>query len=462
MIVELNDTYQHSTPQEQLKNQKMSKKFLLFFLCLTVFLTVIFSKVRYTDSDPIASLLVSQAIIKQGTVKLDSYKSIFERYRCVITENEDVYGCVIYKKNNHYYYYFPLGTPVFSVPFVAIINIIGYDVIDYEKRFQIIISAINATLIFALLFFLACLYLDDTKSFLISGVTWFGTSFASTTGTALWSHNFATLFALLAIYLSIRSVKTSNFNLWPVIAISLFSCYLCRPTMMLLSPFLIFYLFLFSKKSAIYIIALISVFLIAFVGFSFYEFGQPLPDYYLPQRLSGEHFVDAIYGNLLSPSRGILVFSPFLLIPLVYFRNVYNSIKNEKSLLILLSWPILHLILISRFPHWWAGWSYGPRLMTDVLPGIFLLIVITASRLNFIKPSTLALVIALSAFSIYINTFQGLFNYYTRLWNAEPNIDEYPEYLFDWRFPQFLHNKSRHEERLIEFNRRKDIEDQQQ
>jgi uncharacterized membrane protein len=110
--------------------------------------------------------------------------------------------------------------------------------------------------------------------------------------------------------------------------------------------------------------------------------------------------------------------------------------------------------LISQYPHWWAGWSYGPRLMTDVLPAIFILIIITILKLDFFKPTTLILLVVLSSFSIYINTFQGLFNDYTRLWNAEPNIDEHPEYLFDWRFPQFLHNKSRHEERLIEFNKR--------
>jgi len=92
--------------------------------------------------------------------------------------------------------------------------------------------------------------------------------------------------------------------------------------------------------------------------------------------------------------------------------------------------------------------------MTDVLPGIFLLMVVTFSKLYFFKLTTLILVAVLSSFSIYINTVKGLFNNYTRLWNAEPNIDEHPEYLFDWRFPQFLHNKIRHNERLMEFNKR--------
>ena len=43
---------------------------------------------------------------------------------------------------------------------------------------------------------------------------------------------------------------------------------------------------------------------------------------------------------------------------------------------------------------------------------------------------------------------QGLYNRYTALWNNSPSVDEYPEYLFDWRYPQFFANKKGHEERL--------------
>ena len=50
-----------------------------------------------------------------------------------------------------------------------------------------------------------------------------------------------------------------------------------------------------------------------FVLFSQLTHGRPLPPYYNPARLSGAaSFGTALYGHLLSPSRGILVFSPFL------------------------------------------------------------------------------------------------------------------------------------------------------
>jgi len=92
--------------------------------------------------------------------------------------------------------------------------------------------------------------------------------------------------------------------------------------------------------------------------------------------------------------------------------------------------------------------------MTDALPGIYLWLVLATAKLDFYKPIQLGSVIVLGALSIYINTFQGLFNEYTQRWNAEPNIDLHPDSLFDWRYPQFLHNRERHEARLKEFSQR--------
>ena len=43
-----------------------------------------------------------------------------------------------------------------------------------------------------------------------------------------------------------------------------------------------------------------------------------------------------------------------------------------------------------------------------------------------------------SLISIFINTYQGLYNPATGKWNNSPNIDEYPDYLFDWKYPQFM------------------------
>jgi len=414
----------------------------LILVSVAAFLSVVFANNRYTGSDPRATLLVSESIIKRGTIKLDHYgPDVLERY-----------GYAVHEKNGHYYYYFPIGTSLASVPFVALANVFGQEMIDSEPAVQILIAAFTSIITLLILFKLASLFIDWKHALIISSVFWFGTSLASTSGTALWSHNFATLFALLAIYLAVRTAKLNKAQPWHLIAILLFAAYLCRPTMAILSPFVLLFLFTYSRSDAIKTGFFLVLLLGAFILFSVHEFGQMLPDYYLPKRLAGGYFYTALYGNLLSPARGILIYSPFIAIAWLCLKYSEKKWEIKRAWLFIgLAWPVFHLIFISRFPHWWGGWSYGARFMTDVLPGLFLL-TLYAWPTNF-KPllakACYGLLLVSSIFAMAVNTGQGLFNRYTAAWNAAPKIDQHPEYLFDWGYPQFLANKDGHASRLI-------------
>ena len=98
-----------------------------------------------------------------------------------------------------------------------------------------------------------------------------------------------------------------------------------------------------------------------------------------------------------------------------------------------------------------GGDSFGPRLLTDILPGLFLLTIYTwpvafgGVRSRFaIAILTLAIV-----FSVYVNSYQGLFNRYTVEWNVpSPGRDTHT--LFNWSFPQFLHSEERQVARLVQ------------
>lgn len=414
----------------------------LVLILFIAFASVIFANNRYTGSDPRATLLVTESIIKRGTIKLDHYGA----------EALDRYGYAVHKKNDHYYYYFPIGTSLASIPIVAVANGVGLDMISSEPAVQIFIASLTSIITLLFLYKFANLFLNVNTALLISSAFWFGTSFSSTAGTALWSHNFATLFSLMAIYFSVRAAKLNAPQLWYLIASLLFAAYLCRPTAALLSPFVLFFLFTYSRVAALKTSLLLASLLGAFILFSIYELGQVLPDYYLPKRLAGGHFYEALYGNLLSPARGILIYSPFIAFAWLFFKYSQKPWELKKSwLLIGLAWPVLHLVFISRFPHWWAGWSYGARFMTDVLPGLFLL-TLYAWPTNF-KPKMAkvlsGILFASCVFAIIVNSGQGLFNKYTAQWNADPNIDQYPEYLFDWSYPQFLANKDGHTSRVV-------------
>lgn len=419
-----------------------SHHWLGWLLALLIVAVIAGQKNDATGSDPRGTLLVSQALVQHGTVRLDAYAEAYV----------DTFAHQIHRKNGHIYNYFPVGTALVSTPFVAVANALGFDMMKDESLIQMVLTALTGLLITFILYKTARLYLGRTESLLLAGLCWFGSSLASTVGTALWSHDFAFLFSGTAIFLVLRHRQSEALLAPALIGLSLFLAYLCRPTLALLSPFLLLYYFIYDKKSAVLAGVTLGLLLLGFMGWSMHEFAQILPDYYLPKRLEGGDFATALYGNLLSPARGLWVYSPFLLVSLLLTLLLAPRNKTLAKLsLITLAWPVVHLFSVSQFPHWWAGWSFGSRLLVDALPGLFLGLFSGLAALRQRKSLAYAAVLVSGLFAIYVNTYQALFNPYGMQWNVQPNVDHYPEYLFDWRYPQFLHSKGRHEERLAEF-----------
>lgn len=425
----------------------MRDKVAVAIVLLVVLCAVTGSRVDNTTSDPHYSLFVSDAILTYHTIRLDNYRDAIQQ--------DTSHG--IYLKNEHYYYFFPLGTSVASVPFVAAAKAFGVRVQDREKIMQMRIAAVVAVLNFLLMLSLARLFMPLGKATVIAAVFWFGSSLASTCGTALWSHDFAVLFAFSAIYLVVKAGRRSEFSgIWLWVSISLFMAYLCRPTMALLAPFVLLFIAFNDKREAVKSAVFLAVLLGGFMMWSQRELHQYLPDYYMPHRLSGGMPEVAFIGNLFSPARGLLVFSPFIWVAWMNYRRAADDMGLHWSwLLIALAWPLLHLWTISNFPHWWGGYSYGSRFMTDALPGLFLLTLKTWPRQGSERGGSIGKVMLATSviFAIYVNAYQGLFNPYTALWNAEPSVDEHPEYLFDWHYPQFLNSEKRQHERVREYTK---------
>ena len=178
-------------------------------------------------------------------------------------------------------------------------------------------------------------------------------------------------------------------------------------------------------------------------------FGQVLPSYYLPERLSGGATVGtALLGNLLSPGRGLFVFSPILLVAIPGFiislrDRADHRLHTAFGLII-----ILHWLSISRFPHWWGGFSFGPRLMSDILPFMtyfigFAIRDIIDCKARIPRQIGTATVVILALASVAINA-QGALSWAPSMWSVVPtSIDENPQRLSDWSDLQFTRAFSR-------------------
>jgi hypothetical protein len=76
-------------------------------------------------------------------------------------------------------------------------------------------------------------------------------------------------------------------------------------------------------------------------------------------------------GLLISPAKGLFVFTP---IALVAVAGLVRALRHEERALAAtcLVGAIAHWLLVGRWAEWHGGESWGPRMMTDALPLLFL------------------------------------------------------------------------------------------
>ena len=94
----------------------------LLLLAALAFGMTYLSPITYAISDPHLSLLVSQAILEEGTIKLDAYR---ERAEPPLDSYPPSGPLARY--DDHLYYYFPLGPSLLALPVVATARGAGLD-----------------------------------------------------------------------------------------------------------------------------------------------------------------------------------------------------------------------------------------------------------------------------------------------------------------------------------------------
>ena len=339
------------------------------FSVLAFFLAYL-SPIDYTFADPWGNLLTAQAILEHGTVRLDAYADA--------AAISDLH--LAWPHRRHLYYFFPTGTSVFTVPAVWLASLGGRDMAasDQNSALQGLLSALTVALAFPLIFALCRFFVSAGRSLLLACAFAFGSSTASTLGTALWSSNLTLLFNLLVLVLLVRD-RHGPKNASPyLLGLLLFCSYFCRPTAAVLVAVTFAYLGLRRRALLAPAALAFSLPFAAFVSFSLSEYGQWLPPYYSASRLGSQEFATALAGNLVSPSRGLLVLCPYLVLTVLGSVVGFRRLWRDDFFAFGLVWSALHWITISSYPNWWGAWSFGNRLFADALPAVVLLTAVVA------------------------------------------------------------------------------------
>jgi hypothetical protein len=145
----------------------------------------------------------------------------------------------------------------------------------------------------------------------------------------------------------------------------------------------------------------------AILGVLLYDalhFGSPFAHGFsgsLSQRFSGAWGTGHL-GLLLSPGRGLLVFTPLAAVAaLGWFRELRRPF--ERPLAASLGCAVLaHWLVMGAWGEWPGGWCWGPRLMSETLPLLFFFLpagLERAGRLGALAAAVSVLFQAVGAFS---------------------------------------------------------------
>lgn len=284
-----------------------------------------------------------------------------------------------------------------------------------------------------------------------------GTSVWSTASRALWQHTPSLLLLTLALWCAVRidrdhgraETSTAGPDPWVVgLAAAAAAAAVARPTNLVFAVVIAVWVLHRCRDRPVATVgsALLGglVVVSGFLGFSAMSAGRAIPAYYSAGRLqAGSWFVEAVAANWVSPSRGLLVASPVLVLAVPGTVAAWRSARSERAVvpgrpLVLALWASVVGVTasVSAFPQWWAGHAFGPRFMTEALPQLALLAVPAVGRLFAAdrpepvqRSRNVAAVVAVVALSLWSVAFHAIGSIAgaSGCWNAFPvDVDRDP------------------------------------
>jgi hypothetical protein len=320
----------------------------------------------HTSGDNTATRLLGLLIVREGTIdlsRLPEYQGEPLHYSAMRV-GEKVLPT------------YPLGTGLLSVPYAALALAAAGD--DwrprYVNRWERHLSALLATAATVFLFLAVREVAGDFAGLGTAFVFAFGTTAFSSMSQALWSTTGEVFLLCLALWMALPDRASPSRCL--AAGLLLGGAFLCRPTATIAAGALGIVLFLRRRTDFAWYgaAALTSTVLAAMVLFRLY--GHPLGGYGLMHRATwGHNAVEGVLGTLLSPSRGLLPFCPYVLLLPAAWRHLTPTPALRRSLLGAFAAVAAYYLLVSVFDHWTGGWSVGPRLLTEAAPFIAILTV---------------------------------------------------------------------------------------
>ena len=177
--------------------------------------------------------------------------------------------------------------------------------------------------------------------------------------------------------------------------------------------------------------------LIPLLAYNLVAFGSPLEQGYGTKPFDTPPLM-GLYGLLVSPSRGLIVYTPYLIFAFAALARAWRwpgeVARRFRGLSVV--W-VVTLLLYATYAEWWGGRVFGSRFLDDLAPVLFAAIAwgtfVGLLRTRIAR----ALFVIFAAWSLTI--FQAAAFVYDKTWDTVPvNVNDDPAKIFSWSDPQWL------------------------
>jgi len=321
-------------------------------------------------------------------------------------------------------------TPLYIVPAWLLAHYgVSYD--DVRARVLIVVmerlSAAILTALSALFVFLTLeRFVARHWAIALTLIYGLGTSAWSIASQALWPHALGAL--TLAVLSWVLSVPGRGSLSFVVAGLAAALAVANRPPMIVFAALAAFAVWRSHRSRFIAFAAFPALGGAALLAYNFSVFNAVAGGY---QRLN--HFAPAVHegvaGLLVSPNRGLLVYTPVMIFALWGAVRVWRERAPEWMRLLVVGLAV-HLLIYGAFKEWWAGHTFGPRYFCDVLPALTLLLAYGLVPI-WRRPAWRAVAVILIGYGVVVQAVGVYFD--DGDWNRTPvALESQPRRVWDW------------------------------
>jgi hypothetical protein len=395
------------------------------------------------DSRPV--VLTASSLVSEGDWELSEFAGIYSESHLFAGEGQVPYFLQQTSTGTHSGY--PLGMVPFVLPAAVVARLSGADMDDpkVHARLEKWTAAWVAAASLGLFFLLALHLAPARPAWVVTLILATGSALLTTVGQALWQHGGVIFWLLLALLVEFRCRGRPGRAGAMLQGIAMAMMLACRLSSALIVGAFGAWLLLRSPKRF--------VSLAVFSGLAY------VPWAFLYQSIYGTMFgpssvqmdgafwsftAQSLAGILVSPSRGVLVYQPWiLLLGLVLIPSFRRRLADFHPQPSPTGWAILcvcvivlHLALICTWKCWWGGYCWGSRLAAEVIP-LAAILCLRPVGVLWLTVGGRRLVVSLA----FVSCLMHVPAVYLRSadWHGKADPVHHPETLWSWSAPPFLY-----------------------